>query len=538
MWEDMFKLMNNTVAAIGQMQQATMAAAMQGMELTANTVSRMWGVQTEDVLSPDKRFQDAAWSDNTAADYMKQAYMITSQWMEGVADGLAPVDPTIHHRTKFWTKQLADALSPSNFVLTNPVVLQETIRTGGLNLVQGMQNLLSDMQHGRISQVPEGSFEVGVDLAITPGKVVYRNPLIEIIQYTPTTKKVHEIPMLMIPPWINKYYVMDMSEDNSMYRHLVEEGFTVFTISWKNPDETVLHLEWDDYMDLGTLEAIKVVKEITGAPRVNVVGYCLGGIIQQVTLGYLATQDDDSVNTATYFATHQDFTNAGDVTVFINETGANFLEWMMELRGGYLDGNNMAATFNMLRANDLLWNYVVHNYLLGKQPPEFDLLYWNADNTRIPGKVHNFLVREFFMKNLLLEPDGLQVKGIGVDLGRIKVPSYTVAATGDHIVPWEGTFLMRGLLGGPVRFTLTTGGHIAGIINPPAKSRRDYWQNNDSTEDPKAWLQGAEKTEGSWWPDWFSWLAQQSGEKIPTTSHGSDDYPILDDAPGEYVREK
>ena len=431
MWEEMFKLMNGTIAAVGQMQQATMAATIQGMELTAKTVSRMWGIQTKDVVPSDRRFNDAPWSENIAADFTKQAYLITSRWMESVADSLAPIDPSIHHRTKFWTKQLADALSPSNFVLTNPVVLRETIRTGGMNLVQGMQNLFTDMQRGQVSHVPEGSFELGVDLATTPGKVIYRNPLIELIQYSPTTEKVHETPMLMIPPWINKYYVMDMSQHNSLYRHLVDEGFTVFTISWKNPDEGVLHLEWDDYMDLGPIEALRVVKEITGAPKVNTVGYCLGGIIQQVALAYLATQGDDSVNSATYFATHQDFSNSGDITVFINETGANFLEWMMEVSGGYLDGRNMAATFNMLRANDLLWNYVVHNYLMGQQPPEFDLLFWNSDNTRIPGKVHMFLVREFFMKNLLIEPDGIRVKGVGVDLGRIKVPSYTVAAMGE-----------------------------------------------------------------------------------------------------------
>lgn len=537
MWEDMFKLMNTTVAAIGQMQQATMAAAMQGMELSTNAIARMWGIESENVLPPDSRFDAPVWSENLAADYMKQAYLITSQWMEGVADGLEAIDPDIHHRTKFWIKQLADALSPTNFVVTNPVVLEETVRTGGRNLVVGLQNLLSDLQRGRISQVPEGAFELGVNLAITPGVVVYRNPLIEIIQFTPTTEKVHEIPLLMIAPWINKYYVMDMSPNNSMYRHLVEQGFSVFTISWKNPDESTLDFEWDDYMDLGTLEAIRVVKEITGAPKVNVVGYCLGGIIQQVTLAYLATQVDASINTATYFATHQDFSNAGDVTVFINETGVRTLEWMMEVSGGYLDGRNMAATFNMLRANDLLWNYVVHNYMLGEQPPEFDLLFWNADSTRIPGKVHSFLIREFFMKNLLREPDGLQVKGVGVDLGRIQVPTYTVAATGDHIVPWEGTFQMRKLLGGPVRFTLSSGGHIAGIINPPAESHREYWQNEDPTEDPQVWLAGAEKTQGSWWPDWFEWLSGQSGEKIPPPSLGTEQYSVLDDAPGVYVLE-
>jgi len=454
-----------------------------------------------------------------------------------MADSLEVVDPEIHHRTKFWTKQIADALSPSNFVMTNPVVMQEIVRTGGANLMQGFQNLLEDMQRGRVSHTRKDAFKVGVDLANTPGKVVYRNPLMELIQYTPSTKKVHAVPMLMIPPWINKYYVMDMRPENSMYKYLVDSGFTVFTISWKNPDESVLHMEWDDYVDLGPLDALRVIKAVTGSDVVNTVGYCLGGIIEQTALAYMSVTGDESVNSATYFTTHQDFTNAGDVTVFIDEPQVQFLEWLIDVSGGYLDGKNIAATFNMLRSNDLLWNYIVHNYMLGKTPPDFDLLYWNSDNTRVPGRVHKYLVREFFMGNKLIKKNELTIKGVAVDLGNIKTPSYTVAALGDHIVPWEGTFLMRGLLGGPVRFVLTTGGHIAGIINHPDKKRREYWLNDDQTIDPGTWLAGAENHAGSWWVDWIPWLQERSGKKVQPPSLGNEEFPPIMNAPGSYVIE-
>ena len=538
MWKSFFDYMNGTVAAIGRAQEASLLAALRSMELTTNTYARLWGFNGEEVIQSDKRFKDDAWQNNLAADVMKQAYLITASWMEDSADGLAAIDPQIHQRTKFWTKQIADGFSPTNFALTNPAVMQETIRTGGTNLARGMQNLYDDLQSGRISQVPEGSFKVGENLALTPGEVVYRNPLIELIQYSPTTEEVNEIPILAIPPWINKYYVMDLSPKNSMYKYLVESGFTVFTISWKNPDESILDLEWDDYMDLGPLDALRVIKDITGAEQVNTIGYCLGGIIQQVTLAYLARIEDDTVNTATYFATHQDFSNAGDVTVFISDPEVEYLEWLIKTSGGYLDGRNMAATFSMLRANDLLWNYVVNNYLMGKQPPAFDLLYWNSDGTRVPGRVHSFLVREFFLKNKLMEPNGINVKGAGVDLEQITTPTYTVAATADHIVPWQGAFLMRELQGSPVRFVLSTGGHIAGIINHPDKSKRVYWTNDSDTTDPEDWLQDAEEHKGSWWIDWVPWLEGHSGKKVAPPSMGNEEYTPITSAPGTYVLEK
>jgi polyhydroxyalkanoate synthase len=539
-WEEILEMADAWATGVGQAQKATMSAAARHLELMSNTYARLWGQPREEVLPADKRFKDEAWRENLAFDLLKQIYLISAQWMIDMTDGLEEASPELHKRAKFWSQQYADAISPSNFVATNPEVLAEIARTGGTNLLHGMQNLMSDLQKGRVSMVPEGAFEVGKDLAVTPGKVVYRNPIIELIQYTPVTEQVREIPILAIPPWINKYYVMDMRPENSMYQYLVDAGFTLFTISWKNPDDSVLHLEWADYMEMGVIEALRVVRAITGADKVNTLGYCLGGIIQQVTLAYLAARGEEPVNTATYFATHQDFTDAGDVDVFIDESQVRFLEWLMEVSGGYLDGRNIAATFNILRANDLLWHYVVHNYLLGQQPPAFDLLYWNSDGTRVPGRVHSFLVREFFLANKLQEPDGIRVRGVGIDTRRITIPVYAVACESDHIVPWRGASKIREMHGGPVRFVLAESGHIAGIINHPAKKKRGYWINNLKSAqmlEPDEWLAKAKKHKGSWWVDWVSWLEKHSGALVDPPATGSEEYSPIMDAPGTYVLE-
>jgi polyhydroxyalkanoate synthase len=536
-WEKTLELATGWMTGVGKVQEATMAAATRHLQLMANTYARLWGQPTEDVLPADKRFRDDAWSANLAFDIMKQFYLSTARWMADMTDGLEELSPELHKRASFWTQQYTDAMSPTNFAATNPAVLQETVRTGGTNLMRGMDNLLSDLQKGRVSLVPDGSFEVGKDLAVTPGKVVYRNPLIEVIQYTPTTKKVREIPLLSIPPWINKYYVMDMRPENSMYKYLVDAGFTLFTISWKNPDESVLHLEWADYMEMGVMDALRVVKGITGSERVNTIGYCLGAIVEQVTLAYMAAQGDQSVNAATFFTAHQDFTDIGDVEVFLSKPEIQFLEWLMKASGGYLDGRNMAATFNMLRANDLLWHYVVQNYLLGKEPPAFDLLYWNSDGTRIPAKVHSFLLREFFLGNKLKDPDAIKIREVGIDTQRITIPAYAVACERDHIVPWRGASRIRQMLGGPVRFILAESGHIAGIINHPDKKKRGYWTNRKIAADPDEWLAGATKHEGSWWLDWIPWLKKHSGKLATLPTMGSEEFPPIMDAPGTYVLE-
>jgi polyhydroxyalkanoate synthase len=548
-WEKTLGLANGWMAGVAKTQQATFTAASRHLELMSNSYARLWGADAPDVLPADRRFKDESWSQNAAFDLLKQMYLITGQWLLDMTDGLEGIDPNLRKRARFWTQQAVDAASPSNLALTNPEVLQEIVRTGGANLVQGMENLISDVQKGRISMVPEGAFEVGKDLAVTPGKVVYRNPLIELIQYTPTKKKVREIPILVIPPWINKYYVMDMRPENSMYKYLVDAGFTLFTISWKNPDESVRDLEWADYMEMGVIEALRVVGAITGSEKVNTVGYCLGGIVEQVTLAYLAAQGAEAmeaqglpaVNSATFFATHQDFTDVGDVDVFLSKPEVRLLELLMDTSGGYLDGKNMAATFNMLRANDLLWHYVVHNYLLGQTPPAFDLLYWNSDGTRVPGKVHSFLLRELFLADKLKEPDAIQIRGVGIDTRRVTVPTYAVACESDHIVPWRGASKIRQMMGGPVRFVLAESGHIAGIINHPAKKKRGYWVNtarNAKTLGDDEWLAGATKREGSWWVDWVPWLKRRSGKVAEPPPMGSDEYAPIMDAPGTYVLEK
>jgi len=537
MIDNMFTMFGGVMSAMTQAQLANMRAASQSMELAIATQARMWGIHSEQEAPVDKRFKDESWQENPAADTLRQAYQIYAQWLIDMANGLEPINHTLHERASFWTQQWIDAVSPSNFALTNPVVLQETARSGGMNLVQGMQNALSDMRQGRISQVAENAFEVGKDLAITPGKVIYRNPVIELIQYEATTETVSDVPLLIIPPWINRYYVMDMQPKNSMFKYLVDKGFTVFAISWKNPDGSTLDMDWDDYMDYGPLAALDVVKSVTGAERVNTAGYCLGGIIEQVTVAYLAAVGDDSVNTATFFAAHQDFSDAGDISVFISKPEVLFLEWLMAVSGGYLDGKNMAATFNMLRSNDLLWNYYVHNYLLGKEPPAFDLLYWNSDGTRVPGRVHSFLIREFFLENKLMESNSLRVKDVAIDLGKIETPSYAVATKNDHIVPWRGAFNIRELHGGPVRFILSGGGHIAGIINPPAANKRAYWINEGEDVDPDEWFEGAQKHEGSWWEDWTSWLNDHSGGEIAPPSMGNEQHSPIMNAPGSYVLE-
>jgi len=540
MWEKMYSLMNDAIATIGQIQQTNLEASSKNFALMMNTYARLWGLPAVPVVENDKRFTGDAWQENLISDTIRQSYLITTEWMKRSSESIKGLDPVIEHRIKFWTSQMADMMSPANFAITNPVVIQEAVRTGGASLLKGLQNFLGDLQKGRLTQVPDSAFVVGKDLATTPGKVIYRNPLIELIQYEPTTTDVYTTPILMIPPWINKYYVMDMQPENSLYQFLVNAGFTVFTISWKNPDKEILNDEWFDYMNLGVMKAIDVIKEISNAKKINVAGYCLGGIIQQTVLAYLAAKEDESILSATYFATHQDFTDVGDIAAFISKPEVEALEWLMDASGGYLDGRNLAATFNMLRSNDLLWNYVVQNYLMGKIPPAFDLLYWNNDGTRVPGKVHSFLLRNFFLENKLPIPGGIEVNGVPLDTRKITVPTYTVAATGDHIVPWHGAFYIRMLQSGPVRLVLTSGGHIAGVINPPAKRHREYWinENEEDSQDLDLWLKNAVENPGSWWNDWVAWLRHRSGKKISPPKMGNEKFQPMVDAPGTYVLEK
>ena len=557
-WEEAVELTAGSMAGVEQAQQATWTAATRYLEMMSRSYARLLGQPVPELPADDKRFADRTWRENLAFDVLRQSYLIGAQWLLDMADGLRDMSPELHKRLRFWTQQAVDALSPANFPLTNPEVLQETFRTGGQNLVRGTQNLLSDLQKGQISMVPDGSFQVGRDLAITPGQVVYRNDLIELIQYTPTTAQVQAIPILVVPPWVNKYYVMDLRPANSMFKYLVDSGFALFTISWKNPapGDDALEMDLADYMEHGPLAALSVVRAITGQETANMVGYCAGGILLQTTLAYLAATGGRSrstgavqaANTATFFATHQDYAQIGDLDVFISEPEVRLLELMMQASGGYLDGRNLAATFSMLRANDLLWHFVLHNYLLGQEPPAFDLLYWNGDGTRVPARLHSTVLRELFLDNELREPGGVIIRGVGLDTRRITVPTYAVAGSTDHIVPWQGAFEIRQQFGGPVRFVLAESGHIAAIINPPAAGKRCYWTNDDplatlgmlrdGTDSPAKWLAGATQQEGSWWPDWIGWLRERSGEPVTPPAVGDAHYPPLAAAPGTYVMEK
>jgi polyhydroxyalkanoate synthase len=545
-WEQAAQLANGWIAGVSQVQQASWNAAMRHMELMTYAYARMGGRPAGAAVPADSRFEDDAWRENLVFDLIKQNYLVSAQWLLEMTDGLEGFSPETHKRIRFWTQQAVDAMSPANFALTNPVVLQEMLRTGGMSLARGMQNLLADLQQGRLRMVPDGSFELGRDLACTPGKVIHRDSLIEIIQYTPTTDRVRAVPILILPPWINRYYVMDLRPANSMFKYLVDAGFTVFAVSWKNPSrgDAALDMDFADYMENGPLAAMRVVRGITGARRVNLAGYCVGGILLQATLAYLAagsrTGEGFPVepNTASLFAAHHDFTDVGDIGVFISKPDVQLLEWLMKASGGYLDGRNLAATFNLLRSNDLLWHFVVHNYLLGQEPPAFDMLYWNGDGTRVPAPVHSFLLREFFLGNKLKQPDAIQLRGVGIDVRRITTPLYAVAGSTDHIVPWHGAFQVRQSLSGPVRFVLAESGHIAGIINPPASGKRSYWTNDDPTPDPEKWLAGAERHPGSWWVDWVAWLEERSGKRVAPPALGSAEFPPLADAPGTYALEK
>jgi len=488
----------------------------------------------------DRRFKDEAWRDNQVFDFIKQSYLLTSRWMQSTVGSVEGLDTKTKRKVDFFTKQFVDALAPTNFAMTNPEVLRTVAETKGENLVKGLERLLADLEKGkgrlRVSMTDETAFQVGGNVAATPGKVVFQNRMFQFIQYTPTTAEVKELPIVIMPPWINKYYILDLRERNSLVKWLTDQGYTTFMVSWVNPDASMADISFQDYMLEGAIAAKDAVLKATGAKKTHMVGYCIGGTLLAGTLAYLKAKGDDSVATATYFVTMLDFKDAGDLGVFIDEEQIKGLEKRMEDAGGYLDAADMATTFNLLRSNDLIWSFVISNYLLGKEPFPFDLLYWNSDSTRMPQAMHSFYLRNMYLENNMIKAGGITLDGVPIDLSTVTVPSYMISAREDHIAPWTSTYEGTKLFGGPVRFVLSGSGHIAGVVNPPAANKYNYWTNAKNAKTPDEWLKSAKEHPGSWWTDWDKWLAPQSGATVPARKPGSGKLKAIEDAPGSYVK--
>src|SRR5687767_11348545 len=497
------------------MASATMNLWLDQMRLWQSTWMRMFGVDTAPIAEPDKgdaRFKDEDWSKNFLFDLIKQSYLISARHIREAVANVDGLPPDSEKKVAFFTRQYVDALAPSNFLLTNPQVLRETLASGGQNLVRGLKNLLTDIEKGggnlRISMTDESAFQLGRNVATAPGKVVHQTDLMQLIQYQPATAQAYRRPLLIIPPWINKYYILDLREKNSFIRWAVQQGHTVFVVSWVNPDARLAQKGFDDYMFEGALAALDGVEKATGEREANVIGYCLGGTLLGATLGYLAKKDPKRVTSATFFVSLLDFSQPGELGVFIDEAQVESLERKMNERG-YLEGSEMASTFNLLRANDLVWSFVVNNYLLGKDPFPFDLLYWNADSTRMPARMHSYYLRNMYIKNLMGVPGGLELGGVPIDLSKVKLPAYFVSTVEDHIAPWKTTYKGAKYLGGPVRFALGGSGHIAGIVNPPAAKKYHYWTNDAMPPTAEAWFEGATQKPGSWWEDWQRWIRSE-----------------------------
>ena len=502
---------------------------------------RMLGQDALPVAQPakgDARFKNEEWSDNFLFDYIKQSYLIAARHIQHAVAGVQGLPEESEKKIAFFTRQYVDALAPSNFVATNPQVLRETLASGGQNLVRGLANLLADIEKGegqlRISMTDDKAFQLGRNVATTPGKVVFQNALLQLLQYQPSTSQVYRRPLLVIPPWINKYYILDLRASNSFIKWAVDQGHTVFVVSWVNPDAKLAGQGFDDYLTGGALEAMDAVQKATGEDRLNVIGYCLGGTLLGTALAWLAAKGDERVACATFFVSLLDFSQPGELGVFIDEAQVENLERRMNERG-YLEGSEMASTFNMLRSNDLVWSFVINNYLMGKDPFPFDLLYWNSDSTRMPARMHSFYLRNMYLKNLLGVPGGIELAGVPMDLSKVTVPAYFISTAEDHIAPWKTTYKGAKHLGGPVRFVLGGSGHIAGIVNPPAAKKYQYWTNEDFPATADEWLASATQHPDSWWEDWQRWMeAQNAGECVPARIPSG----AIEDAPGAYVTRK
>ncbi len=512
------------------------------LDLWAHAVRRMAGEKLDPVAPTDprdRRFADPEWSSNQFFDFLKQAYLLTVKWANRLVQEAEGVDPHTRQKAEFYVRQIANAIAPSNFVLTSPELLRETLSSNAENLVRGMHMLAEDITAGggdlKIRQSDSSKFEVGRNLALTPGKVVYENELMQLIQYAPATAKVLKRPLLIMPPWINKFYVLDLNPEKSFVKWAVEQGLTVFIISWVNPDARLARRGFEDYMREGPLAALDAIKQATGESKVNAIGYCVGGTLLGVTLAYMAATRDHRIASATFFATQVDFTHAGDLKVFADEAQISAIERQMTERG-YLEGRKMANAFNLLRSNELIWPYVISNYLKGKEPLPFDLLYWNADATRMPAANHSFYLRNCYLENNLTKGK-MVIGGKLLDLKKVKVPVYNLATREDHIAPPKSVLLGSKFFGGPVKYVLSGSGHIAGVVNPPAKGKYQYWTGPKPTDDNlDKWLAKATEHPGSWWPDWLEWLKERNATLVKARAPGGGKLESIEDAPGSYVK--
>jgi polyhydroxyalkanoate synthase subunit PhaC len=513
------------------------------LDLWAGAVKRMAGEKTEPVAAPnpkDKRFADPEWSSNQFFDFLKQAYLLTVSWANHLVKDAEGLDPLTQQKADFYVRQIVNAIAPSNFVLTNPELLRETLASNAENLARGMHMLAEDIAAGhgelRIRQTDTSSFAVGRNLAVTPGKVIYQNDLIQLIQYAPATETVLQRPVLIVPPWINKFYVLDLTSEKSFIKWCVDHGLTVFCISWVNPDSRLAKKTFQDYMFEGPLAALDVITQATGETKVHAIGYCVGGTMLAATLAYMAADRDQRIMSATFFASQVDFTYAGDLKVFADEEQISALERQMA-EHGYLDSAKMANSFNMLRSNELIWPYVINNYFRGKEPLAFDLLYWNADATRMPAANHSFYLRNCYLNNTLARGE-MVIAGEQLHLGAVKVPIYNLATREDHIAPAKSVLLGSRCFGGPVKFVLAGSGHIAGVINPPARQKYQYWTGAKPTgANLESWLAKATEHAGSWWPDWLAWVKAHDPAQIAARIPGVG-MPAIEDAPGSYVKVK
>lgn len=509
-------------------------------DLWTAMLKRQQGSEYVPVATPepgDRRFNAAEWRDNVYYDYLKQHYLLGTRFINAVVES-AEVDDATRQRLRFFARQYTDMMCPTNFAATNPDAIRSALDSKGETLSRGVRNLIGDVEKGRITQTDEAAFEVGRNLAATPGSVIFENDLMQLIQYRPATARVRKRALLMVPPCINKFYVLDLSAENSFVRYSVEQGNTVFMISWRNPTAAQGHFGWDDYLSAGVLKAMSVVRNVSRSDRLNVLGFCVGGTLLGCALGVLAARGDEWVESATFLTTMLDFHDTGEIAVFVDEASVKAAEATLGA-GGIKSGRDLAQVFNALRANDLVWSYVVNSYLKGRAPDAFDILYWNSDSTNLPGPFYAWYLRNTYLENRLREPGRTRMAGVDLDLSRVRIPTYVLATREDHIVPWRSAYRTTQLFSGPSRFVLGASGHIAGVVNPAAKNRRSYWLQEALPADADAWLVSAEERTGSWWRDWDAWLATfGGGAKAAPKKPGNARAKPIEDAPGRYVKQR